>query len=439
MKTNAYLKSSYTINSINSDIMGVTTKNKKKLLVRGALPGEEVTLINLAKKKGKLIATADEVVNPNSLRIKAKCEYSKVCGGCSLQHLSSSTQLELKQKEVQRQLYDFAGLIDVEFMPAITANTWGYRRKARLGVRYVAKKDRYLVGFREFNTSFLTDMETCDILVPQVGQKLRELSELISKLSIANKIPQIEVTAADNATALLFRHLEEFNTTDLRLLQDFGKTHNFQIYLQADSYVNSKMIYPQQSEPLYYILPKYDLKLLFKVYDFIQVNSEINMALIAQALAWLELSENDHVLEGFCGIGNFSLPIAKYAASVTAIENCTSLLEDARQNAILNKLSNIDFLADDLYNCKQTSSYFANTKFTKLFLDPPRSGAGPWLPTALSTQPETIVYVSCHSASLAKDAAILKEAGYNLTKIAIADMFPHTNHVETIAQFKYQG
>lgn len=427
----------FIITKLNSELMGVATKNNKPLIVRGALPDEEVTLINVGKKKGVLKGQADIVDNHNTLRIKPKCLHSSICGGCGLQHISTNTQLELKQKFIAEEFAEFANLHDIKFNSPINAEPWGYRRKARLGVKYVHKKDTFLVGFREFNSIFLADIKSCNIIAPKVGHKLIYLRELIAKLSCNKKIPQIEVTAADNATALLIRHLTDFNDDDIKLIQEFGKEHDFIIYLQPNSYENSYQIYPNIKTELYYDIPKHKLRMFFKVYDFIQVNREINLKLIDKAIDYLELDENDNVLEGFCGIGNFSLPFAKYAKSVTAIEYSESLLDDAAKNSAHNKITNINFVADDLYNCKKNKSY--STNHNKLFLDPPRSGAGPWLDLALACKPSIIVYVSCNSTTLAKDTKVIIDAGYELKNIALADMFPHTSHVETIAQFKLKG
>jgi 23S rRNA (uracil1939-C5)-methyltransferase len=429
----------YQVSSLDNLLMGVSAKNNKPLLIRGALPGEKATVINLGKQKGVLKASAASISDPNKIRISPKCSHSHICGGCGLQHISSQVQLELKQNIIKDQFKELANIENITFSPTLDSPDWGYRRKARLGVRYVAKKDRFLVGFREFNGRFLADIETCDILTPDVGYRLDKISDLLSQLSIGNKIPQIEVTAADNATALLVRHLADFSENDIKLWQQFGKEYNFHIYFQPSSYEKSHLVFPSEPESLYYDIPAHKLRMFFKVYDFIQINSEVNLKLIDKAIEWLEINDQDHILEGFCGIGNFSLPFAKYAQSVTAIEYCPSLLQDAAANASYNKLNNISFVADDLYNMKDVSSYAGNTKFNKLFLDPPRSGAATWLPTALSTKPELVVYVSCNSKTLAQDAAILAEHGYNLTNVAIANMFPHTNHVETIAKFKLKG
>ena len=441
LKSDKLNNDSFIINKLSHEGRGITHKNDKSVFVRGALPGEEVTLNNIAKKNGVLIANTDQVLTSSPDRIDPKCEHSIMCGGCSLQHTDTQYQMRHKQQTVAEQLTNIAKIDLPEFSSVINGDIWGYRRKARLGVRYVAKKERFLVGFREFNGRFLADIKSCQILVPKVGLGLDKLADLVSSLSIGTKIPQIEVTQADNATALLIRHLEPFSDADIAILKEFGAANDYHIYLQDKGYDTLRLLHPQNTEDakLFYTIPEHDLTLFFKVYDFIQVNAKVNLSLINKTIEWLELAGTDHVLEGFCGIGNFSLPMAKYAASVTAIENCSSLLADADKNAKFNNVKNVNFVKDDLYNCKNTCNYADNTKFNKLFLDPPRSGAAPWLPIALSTRPSIIVYVSCHSASLARDAALLQQAGYELTNIAVANMFPHTAHVETIAQFKYKG
>lgn len=427
----------YTISQLSHEGRGLSHHGARPLFIRGALPGEVVTIDNVAKKQGVLIANTHTVLTASRDRISPQCAFTALCGGCSLQHMDTAYQLRHKQATVAEQLAHIAAVEEIPFTTPITGAIWGYRRKARLGVRYVTKKDRYLVGFREFNGRFLADIAACDTLVPTVGKQLDKLSDLVGRLSIGKHIPQIEVTQADNATALLIRHLEPFSDADRTQLITFAETMQFQIFLQSGGYDTVTRLYPDPgvAAPLYYRLAQHELTLFFQVFDFIQVNAEVNAQLIDQAIHWLALTESDVVLEGFCGIGNFSLPIAKYVKRVTAIENDTNLLRHAAENARYNGIDNVDFVMDDLYKSSNNSSYAGNTQYTKLFLDPPRSGAAPWLPTALSTKPEIIVYVSCHSASFARDAAMIIDAGYTLKKIAIANMFPHTAHVETIAQF----
>jgi 23S rRNA (uracil1939-C5)-methyltransferase len=440
IRSQDFVDKPYVINQLSHEGRGISHHGSRPLFIRGALPGETVTIDNVAKKQGVLIANTHTVLDASTDRIDPQCAYTALCGGCSLQHMDTTYQLRHKQATVAEQLAHLAAIDDISFSAPITGAIWGYRRKARFGVRYVAKKDRYLVGFREFNGRFLADIEQCETVVPVVGKQLDKLSDLIGSLSIGKHIPQIEVTQADNATALLIRHLEPFHDQDLLKLVAFAEETAFQVFLQSGGYDTVTRLYPDPgvTAPLYYRLARHDLTLFFQVFDFIQVNAEVNAQLIDQAIAWLALTDTDVVLEGFCGIGNFSLPIAKYAKRVTAIENDTNLLRHAAENARYNGIENVDFVMDDLYRCSNSSSYAGNTQYTKLFLDPPRSGAAPWLPTALSTKPEIIVYVSCHSASFARDAAMIVAAGYTLEKIAIANMFPHTAHVETIAQFTRQ-
>jgi len=440
IKSQDFADQPYTVSQLSHEGRGISHHGGRPLFIRGALPGEIVTIDNVAKKQGVLIANTHTVLTASEDRIDPQCAFTALCGGCSLQHMDTAYQLRHKQATVAEQLAHLAAIDDIPFSAPITGAIWGYRRKARLGVRYVTKKDRYLVGFREFNGRFLADIEQCETVVPVVGKQLDKLSDLIGSLSIGKHIPQIEVTQADNATALLIRHLEPLTDQDLVQLIAFSKETAFQIFLQSGGYDTVIRLYPdpEVDAPLYYRLAQHDLTLFFQVFDFIQVNAEVNAQLIDKAIHWLALTETDVVLEGFCGIGNFSLPIAKYAKRVTAIENDTNLLRHAAENARYNRIDNVDFVMDDLYQCGNSSSYAGNTQYTKLFLDPPRSGAAPWLPTALSTKPEIIVYVSCHSASFARDAAMIIAAGYKLEKIAIANMFPHTAHVETIAQFTQQ-
>ena len=254
----------YEVTALNDDLMGLATKNNKPLIIRGALPGEKTTLTNVGKRKRTLRAQALDVKNPSKLRIIAKCQHATLCGGCGLQHLDSENQIELKQDIIKQQFSDYSKFKNISFSSPILSEPWGYRRKARLGIKYVNKKNKFLVGFREFNSKFMADISSCEILTPDVGKNLDKLSYLVSQLSIGDKVPQIEVTSADNATALLVRHLADFNSNDIKLWQQFGSEHNFHIYFQPDSYENSKQIFPLEPTKLYYDIPRHNLRLFLR-------------------------------------------------------------------------------------------------------------------------------------------------------------------------------
>ena len=312
-----------------------------------------------------------------------------------------------------------------------------YRYKARLGVKHVRKKEKVLVGFRERGSSFITDTKRCEVLHDSVGSHLEEIADCIADLESNERIPQIEVAVGDNQTVLVFRHLDPLSHHDRERLKALCEKHNYIAYLQAGKPDDLESLWPQEPESLFYELPDYNVRFEFVASDFTQVNPEINRAMVKLALKHLDLKETDNVLDLFCGLGNFTLPISRTCSSVTAVEGSLAMVKKARDNASLNQISNVEFVYGDLYSDETLSEPWLKQRYDKVLMDPPRSGAAEVLQHLGKIKPEAIVYVSCHPATLARDADVLvNQLGYKLTHAGILDMFPHTAHVESIAVFK---
>ena len=425
------------ITAMSNEGRGIAHVQDRIVFIDQALVGERVLFKYSRLTKNIAEGRTVEVLQGSELRVEPKCEAFKMCGGCSLQHMSSETQIELKQSMLLDQLKHLE-VEPVETIVPLLGPEYGYRHKARLGVRYVHKKEKVLVGFRERNSSFITETDRCEVLHPSVGGILNELAECINLLDEKRTIPQIEVAIGDNQTVLVFRHLEALCETDRKILADFCEAHSLVAYLQAGKPDDLELLYPAQAEPLYYHLPVDDveLKIEFQPSDFTQVNPEINKRMVANAIDYLELEKTDVVLDLFSGLGNFTLAMAGRCQKVTAVEGSLVMVKKARDNATLNNITNTEFIYADLYSEEVLAAPWLKQKYDKILLDPPRSGALEILPMLKKMQAKVIVYVSCHPATLARDAAVIvKELGYTLSKAGIMNMFPHTGHVESIAVF----
>lgn len=422
------------IESLSSDGRGVAHIDGKSTFVAGALPGETVSARYIKRKRHFDDALAEKVVIESNERVKPKCDSFGLCGGCVLQHLNSKKQIRFKLNSLLENLSRIGNVQAETVEEPVTANEWGYRRRARLGVRYVRKKEKVLVGFRELQSSFVAFMSRCEILHPVVGEKLESLADLIASMSVYNRIAQIEVAISDKVNALVFRNLEPLTDQDTQKLKDYAQQNDFAIFLQSGGPDTVTALYPEQVV-LDYQLPDFDLRLEYEPGDFTQVNFDINKKMIACAMQWLQPCENDRVLDLFCGIGNFTLPLARSSSYVLGIEGSTAMVEKAKHNARLNKLNNVDFEACNLAD-ENLAEEWKKNGFNKVLIDPPRSGAQEIMPNIAKLNPEIIVYISCHPGSLARDAGILvNDYGYVLKKATVLDMFPHTAHVESIALF----
>ena len=425
------------VESLNFDARGVAHVDGKTTFIEGALPGEQAEFGITRKKSTFDNAVATSITNISADRVvKPKCDYFGNCGGCAMQHIRDEAQIGYKQQIVKEQLQHIAGLEPEQWAEPLTGPHWGYRRKARLGARLVPKKGGVLVGFREKASAYIANMNSCAILDERVSQLIPALKGLIGSFSIPDQIPQIEVAAADNAVALVFRHLKPFNDADISLLSTFGRQHNVQIWLQSSGPDSVTYLGDDQPEPLFYGFDRSNIEIQFLPTDFTQVNADINRKMVAQAINWLQLDSSSRVLDLFCGLGNFSLPMAEKALSVTGIEGNQKLVDGAGANAERNGLENVHFLLADLYEKAEALPWGEQT-YNRILLDPPRSGALDVLQKIPDEFAERIVYVSCYPGTLARDAEYLvKQRGYRLSRVAVMDMFPQTTHVETMALFE---
>jgi 23S rRNA (uracil1939-C5)-methyltransferase len=424
------------VHGLSHDGRGIASIDKKTTFIAGALPNETVSYRITQKHSNYNDAVLVDVITPSPERVTPPCQHFSVCGGCSLQHMNANTQLQLKQQTLLDQLKHFGHVTPRSILPPLSAATTGYRRKARLGVKYVIKKEKMLVGFREKASNYLADLERCIVLYPAVGERLVALSALIRSLESYMHIPQIEVAVGDSDVALVFRHLQHLSVSDKEKLIAFGKAHHFHIYLQPNSPAPIEKIWPEEGEQrLTYTLPDFQLEFLFHPLDFTQINLEINRLMVKKALDLLDVKSNETALDLFCGIGNFTLPIARAAKHVVGVEGGEDMVMRATRNAQHNQISNAEFYAANL-QAPDVSAPWMKATYDKILLDPPRTGAKEILPFFKKFSAKRIVYVSCNPATLARDAGeLVNQQGYQLTHVGIINMFPHTSHIEAMAVF----
>ncbi len=422
------------ITALSHDGRGITHINGKITFIDNALPGEKV-VFHYTLCRGKYDeGRATEIIIASPERVTPACQHFAICGGCALQHMNKATQLNLKQQMFLEQLQHFGKIQPQQILAPLTSAEWGYRRKARLGAKFVIKKQAVLVGFREKNGRYLADLNRCEVLHPSVGHAIPALKKLIAGLAAFQHIPQIEVAVGDNVTALVFRHMVDLSQTDKEQLIAFGKTHQFNIYVQPNKPLPMELIYCQQ-EKLHYSLPEYSVTLEFDPTGFIQVNADLNQQMVKRVIELLAPNENDRILDLFCGLGNFTLPLARFGKEIIGIEGDAELIQLAQKNAAANKIGNAHFYQADL-TTDFTHSSWAKQPFDKILLDPPRTGALETIPQIVKFNAKRIVYVSCNPATFARDAGELINHGYQLTQTGIMDMFPHTQHVEAIGLFE---
>lgn len=429
------------VESLNHDAVGVAHVDGKAVFIDGALPGETVRFRYHNKKSRYDTGGVLEVLEPSPDRVTPRCPYFGVCGGCSLQHLASAAQLSAKEQVLRDNLERIGKVTPARWLQALTGPAWGYRRRARLGARVVEKKGGVIVGFRERRSSYITPLASCEVLHPRVATLLPALRDLIAALSCPNRIPQIEVAVGDDdepaAAALVFRHLDILTDADRARLRAFGETHAVQIHLQAGAPDALESLWPQPAPPLSYRLPDHDLVMRFLPNDFVQVNGELNRRLVNRALELLAPGPEDRVLDLFCGLGNFTLALARRAARVLGLEGDAGLVARAAANARLNGIDNVEFRVANLYD-QEGEPPWGLADHTLWLLDPPRTGAMEAVMRLgrAAGDPQRILYVSCNPATLARDSEILVHAkGYRLAAAGALDMFPQTSHVEAMALF----
>jgi 23S rRNA (uracil1939-C5)-methyltransferase len=421
---------------LSHDGRGVARREDgKTVFVSGALPGETVLAEAVSRSRRFDEARTLEVLVASPERVAPRCPHFGTCGGCVLQHLAEDRQIVAKQRVLLDNLERIGKVAPGAVLPPLAGDSWGYRRKGRFSVRRVNKKDKTLVGFREQDPRFVADLRECHTVIPQVGMKVQALSALVDGLQAREHIPQIEFIAGDDAIALTVRHLQPLSDADRAALAGFGREHGFTIFLQPKGI---DTVHPLEGEApvLSFRLPQWDVTLAFEPLDFIQVNARLNEQMIARALEMLDLRPEHRVLDLFCGLGNFTLPLARVVREVVGVEGDAGLVARARANAQRNGLDNAQFFAADLAQ-DQRDMPWMRQGFDRLLLDPPRSGADEVLRQLPLQDIERIVYVSCHPGSLARDAGFLvNERGYRLVSAGVMDMFPHTAHVESIALFE---
>ncbi len=407
----------------------------KVTFITGALPGEVVSAEPTARNRHFDEARTLEVLQPSPQRVTPRCPHFGVCAGCVLQHLEESQQIVAKQRVLTDNLTRIGHVTPGKVLPPLVGDSWGYRRKGRFSVRRVEKKDKTLVGFRELDPRFVADLSQCLTVIPEIGSKVGAMAAFIETLDGKRDIPQIEFIAGDEAIMLTIRHMQPLTDADRAAWTAFGQEHGFAISLQPGGVESVQPLWPAEV-PLSFKLAPWDVELAFRPLDFIQVNASLNVKMIALALELLEAGPDERVLDLFCGLGNFTLPLARTVRDVVGVEGDAGLVARARENAERNGLANAQFHAADLTQ-DQRNAPWMRQGFDKLLLDPPRSGAIEVLQQLPLKQFKRIVYVSCHPGSLARDAGYLvNEQGFTLVSAGAMDMFPHTAHVESIAVFE---
>jgi 23S rRNA (uracil1939-C5)-methyltransferase len=419
------------IESLDAEGRGVARNpDGKVVFVEGALPGEAVSFQVLKKKLSHEFARATSILHESPSRIEPRCPHFGVCGGCVTQHADTRTQMAAKQRWLEENLARIGRVRAETMLPIIHGQEWAYRNRARLSVRRVPKKGGVMVGFRERRSTYVAQMDECHVVPPQVSALIPHLKVLIEGLSINERVPQIEVAAGDAATTFVFRHLLPLSGDDLEALKNFGKTFQVHIWLQPGGPDSAHPLHPADSQ-LYYALPEFGVRIAFRPTEFTQVNFAVNRVLVSRAVRLLDPRPGERIADLFCGLGNFSLPLAAKGARVIGFEGSAGLIDRARANAKDNGLT-IQFEVADLF--KSTINSYG--PFDKLLIDPPREGAVDLVKTLPDAWPSRIVYVSCDPATLARDAGILVNTrGFRLAAAGVINMFPHTAHVESIAVF----
>lgn len=424
------------IESLDQEGRGVAHADGKTVFVEGALPGETVEYSPYHRKPTFELATLTRVVKGGALRVTPRCAFFGDCGGCSLQHLDARAQVAVKQRVLEDSLWHIGKVEPDLILPAIYGPAWGYRHRARLSVRHVAKKGGTLVGFREKRSSYVADMTGCEVLPPHVSALLVPLRETLGRLSIYNRVPQVEVAVGDERTVLVLRILEPLSEGDRDLLGQFAERHAVHLYLQPRGPDSAKRFAPDEEPDLHYSLPEFQLRIRFAPTDFTQVNHAVNRVLVRRALTLLDPRPGERVADFFCGLGNFTLAIARSGAEVVGMEGSAVLVRQAEANAAANGLErSAQFRAMNLFEVDEASVRDLG-RLDRALIDPPREGAIALVKALAGPRPARIVYVSCNAATLARDAgALVHSLGYTLSAAGVVNMFPHTSHVESIAVF----
>ena len=423
------------IEALDAEGRGVARKpDGKVVFVEGALPGERAAVQIMTARRKFDLARATRLLNEGPGRRVPRCPHFGVCGGCATQHADLATQMAAKQDWLLQNLARIGKVEPERVLPMVSGDEWGYRHRARLSVRRVEMKGGVMVGFRERRSTYVTDMHECPVLPARISALIDPLRALIGELSVHSRLPQVEVAVGDNAAALVFRHLLPLTNEDHVRLRAFAERYQIHVWLQPGGPETAQPFEPANSE-LYYALPDFDLRIYFRPTDFTQVNHAVNRVLVSRALELLEPQPGERIADLFCGLGNFSLPIARRGARVIGFEGSSELVERARQNAAANGLV-AQFEVMDLF----APNLAPFGPFDKLLIDPPRQGAIEIVKSLAPPYPQRAVYVSCDPATLARDAGVLVHTqGYRLAAAGVVNMFPHTAHVESITLFEKGG
>jgi 23S rRNA (uracil1939-C5)-methyltransferase len=422
------------ITDLSHDGRGVARHEGKAVFVHGALPGERVRAVRTARHRQYDEARVEALLTASPDRVEPRCAHFGTCGGCALQHMTPAAQIAAKARTLMENLERIGHVRPARELAPLAGEAWGYRRRARLSVKRVDKKERVLVGFRELNGRYVADVARCEVLHPAVGGRIAELAALVATLDACREIPQIEVAVGDACAALVLRHLGPLGEADRGRLVAHAQASGLAIFLQPGGIDSVHALHPVDAA-LAYRLPGHDVEIAFQPLDFIQVNASLNARMVDHALDLLAPGPGDRVLDLFCGLGNFTLPLARRAARVVGVEGEAGLVARARENAAHNRIANVEYHAAYLFADGRHSAWAAQA-YELLLLDPPRAGAEQVLAYLPRREVRRVVYVSCHPASLARDAGILvRERGFTLAAAGLMDMFPHTAHVESIAVF----
>jgi 23S rRNA (uracil1939-C5)-methyltransferase len=431
------MSTSVIIESLDQDGRGIAHVDGKAIFIEGALPGEIVTYSSFRKKPSFEVAQVTQILKPGHMRVDPRCRYFGICGGCSMQHLEPGAQVAAKQRVLEDNLEHIGKVKPQLILRATHGPAWGYRQRARLSVRYVEKKGGVLVGFHEKRSSFIADMASCEVLPPRISALIVPLRNMIGKMNIRDRLPQIELAVGDAVDVLVVRNMEPLSDADEQLLRAFADEHAVQFWLQPKGPDTAYPFYPLDVPELSYSLPEFNVVMPFRPTEFTQVNAGINRIMVRRALQLLAPRPGERIADMFCGLGNFSLPIARRGASVVGVEGSLELVKRAQSNAVRNGIADATFLQANLFEATPESLADLG-RFDKMLIDPPRDGAVELI-KALDERalPHRIVYVSCNPATLARDASVLVHTkGYRLIAAGIMNMFPHTAHVESIALFE---
>lgn len=426
------------IESIDHEGRGIAHADGKVIFIEGALTGERVTYSSYRKKNNYEQAKVEQILKQSFMRVQPKCPVFGVCGGCSMQHLEPRAQVAVKQRVLEDNLQRIGKVKPEVVLPPIYGQAWAYRQRARLSVRHVLKKNKTLVGFREQNGKYVADMQHCEILTPKIAGLLPLLGELNEKFTARDILPQIEVAVGEHVDVLVLRILAALTPSDEALIREFADTHHVQFWTQTKGPETVVPFYPLDAPPLSYSLPEFAITMPFAPTEFTQVNSDMNRLMVSRAMRLLKPQASERIADFFCGLGNFTLPIARSGAQVLGIEGSDALIKRARQNAEYNGLTgNTEYRSMNLFEMNE-SMLAQLGSFDKWLVDPPRDGAIELMKSITpEIAPQRIVYVSCSPSTLARDAEVLVHVkGYALKAAGVMNMFPQTSHVESIALFE---